>query len=111
MHLDDRVRAWLGPGACAHSKDGVGHGHTVLCTKGVEQCHGDAEEAHAEGPAAGPPPHPPQQADPVYRCPGHLGEREERVVAGQTVGPDQHSNSANANIRCASSAWCVKRFT
>ncbi|TNN45073.1 hypothetical protein EYF80_044718 [Liparis tanakae] len=70
--LGDGVGARLSPGPRPHPEDGVGDRHAVLGTDGVEQRHGDAEEGHAEDAAAGAPPQPPQQADPVHRRPGDL---------------------------------------
>ena len=71
--LDDRVRPWLSPGPRPDPEDGVGDGHAVLGTDGVEQSHGDAEEGHAENATTSSTPQAPQQADSVHRCPGDLG--------------------------------------
>lgn len=79
-HLDDVVCMRLRAGSCPDAKDGVGDGHAVFSTDGVEQSHGDAEEGHAEHAAASPPPQTPQQADSVHRCPGYLQRQNERFV-------------------------------
>lgn len=70
--LDDRVRSRLSPGPGTDPEDGVGDGHAVFSTDGVEQSHGDAEEGHAERSTASATPHTPQQADSVHGRPGDL---------------------------------------
>lgn len=81
--LSDRVSARLSPGPRPDPKDGVGDGHAVLSTDGVEQRHGDAEEGHAERTAASTTPQSPQQANSVHGCPGDLEGRQTLVQEGQ----------------------------
>lgn len=70
--LDDGVCTRLSPSSRPDPKDGVCDGHAVFSTEGVEQSHGDAEEAHAEHSTASPTPHPPHQTDSVHGRPVDL---------------------------------------
>lgn len=88
-NLSDRVSARLSPGPCPDPKDGVGDGHAVLSTDGVEQRHGDAEEAHAEHTAASTTPQPPQQANSVYGCPGDLERTQTLPLQSRKVSASQ----------------------
>ena len=96
--LDNRVCSRLSPGSRSDPEDGVGDRDAVLCTDGVKQSHGDAEEGHAENSTTSPTPHAPQQADSVHRCPGDL--RRTLTVSTSNTSGIYLTNKVREQLKC-----------